>query len=117
MDTDVLGLFLVYFVNHIPTYVVWGIGIIISILRRRKHPQVSLLTILSLIVFMISGIAQPYITFWYQYKLMEGVYYAKEVGFYLGIMSMFSSLIHSVIWVLLLIAIFGWRDSSGENTT
>ena len=54
MDIELLKNFLVLLVDEVPIYLVWVIGIVISIAQRKKHPQVSLLTSISLIIFMIA---------------------------------------------------------------
>ena len=93
---------------QIPTYIVWLIGAILCVVHWRKHSAVSALTLIALVLFFLQsfvgdvlGIALPLV-------LRGDVSLLGTLLTIRGIVQVFVSLI---AWVLILVAIFGWRET------
>lgn len=107
---------LLKYLNLFPLIFVWLIGLILSIYYWRRHPVVSMLVAISLIILLIERFVRIYLGFWLPYQInqfgltgAQGTLIGKSIN-------IFESLINAGVWSLLLMALFGWRKSSLPQT-
>jgi hypothetical protein len=91
----------------LPCLAVWLIGAAICLARWRRHPTVSLLALVALILFGLSSIVVYTSFFW-----MPAHFDPGEMNFYLTMFGLLESSINAIAFALLLIAVFGWRNPS-----
>jgi hypothetical protein len=89
-----------------PVYVTWLVGIGIAIARWKKHPRVSLLTVLALSLSLVISIFNGMLVIALPMQLR-----ASEISAALAVLGVCSSLIYMVLWGMILAAIFGWRPT------
>ena len=51
-------------IPQLPLLVTWGVGISLSLIFWRRHPQVSLLTIAALAIFLGQTLLSSYVNVW-----------------------------------------------------
>jgi hypothetical protein len=93
-----------------PLFLIWLAGIVLAVIRWRKHPRVSLLAVIALVIIFIETIINTSLGMWLPLMLTEQGMNSNQVGTILSVWRCISSLVGLVIWGLLLAAIFGWRD-------
>ncbi len=88
----------------------WAVGIALSITRWRRHPNVSLFTIIGLSVFVLTSLLSLSIGAW----SIAAVTYGDLEPAQLAGVSLANSVIYSILgaigWSLVLTAIFRWSD-------
>ena len=91
----------------LPLYVVWLVGLVLSMVHFKKNPKVFLLTLIAMAGFLVTS---PVFTF--LNTRMPMIWHARgmsssQVGTIFAILNITHSLISTGLWVLLLVAIFG----------
>jgi hypothetical protein len=102
--------YLAVYLVQLPLYLVWLAGIILSIVFWKKHPTVSLLSLIALVGLLIISIVGVYASTWLPIALRSQGMSTGRIGVELGIISIVSSLFSTAFWILLVIALFGWRN-------
>ncbi len=97
-------------VTHLPFLLVLVVGIVLSIVRWSAHPKVSMLSLLAFAMMLVSVIARMGYLFWLIGGQDSGMA-ATQTRHVLTWINLSMSLFDLVGWVLLLIALFGWRRS------
>ncbi len=98
------------FLTRIPVILVMLTAIILAIVFWRKHPNVSLFTVIGCGGNLILNLVGTYISTWLPMTLSNrGISYS-EISVFLGIWSIASSILNMVFWGLIIAAIFGWRN-------
>jgi hypothetical protein len=95
---------------QLPVILIWLIGQILSLVFWRRHPKVSLLTFIAMIGFLIVSIIGTYLNIWLPLTLRERGLAISQIGIALTVSGLINSFVSAVFWVLLVIAIFGWRS-------
>lgn len=97
-------------VTHLPFLLVLVVGIVLSIVRWSAHPKVSMLSLVAFAMMLIRVIARMGYLFWLIGGQDSGMP-AYQTHRVLTWINLSLSLFDLVGWVLLLIALFGWRTS------
>lgn len=103
---------LLNYLNLFPLILVWLVGLILSIYFWRRHPVVSMLVAISLIILLAERFMRIYLGFWLPYQINHFGLTGAQSTLISKSISIFESLINAGVWSLLLIALFGWRKSS-----
>ena len=111
MTSSTLLSILVELLWALPGLCVSLVGIRVAVHRWRRHPAVSGLVVTSLGMMIAVNLAQRIGTRLIVNQINWGGWDAESIGLYLGIVGMVALPVRAVAWVLLLIALFGWRDS------
>ena len=91
-----------------PVYLAWLVGAILALVRWHRHPRVSLVMLLATALFIL-GMLLGVASFWVISQQVASGWSAREVGYAAGIINLVRSLLNTIAYTLLLIAVFGWR--------
>jgi hypothetical protein len=100
----------------VPNMLVLLIGIAVAALRWQRHPRVSLLAIIALLVTLLLDIGSTLFSTIVPISMMRAGESASRVGMVVGSVTVLLRLISAGCWVLLLVALFGWRDSTSARS-
>ena len=109
MDTISIILLKSFLLDQIPVFVVWLAGIVLALVRWKRHPKVSLLTIIAFVIFFAEMLFVFYLDVWKLQTLSANLEFVSTV------INIIESLMTAAAWGLLLVAIFGWRSEKGKN--
>ena len=114
MDTDLLPEMLVRIFRWLavqsPVMLVWVGGIVFAMTRWRRHPMVSLLTVVALLGLLLTTIAAVCISAWLP-RLMGELDPERAETIY-HMFWAFVSALRAVAWGAILVALFGWRTTA-----
>jgi hypothetical protein len=97
-----------------PVFIVWIVGIVLSMATWRKHPQVSLLALVGFVIQLFQSSAG--ILFYYWLSTQSGVFgmSSQQFGMVFSIVNFAQICLSAVAWALILFAIFRWRNPSNR---
>ena len=100
-------------ITHLPFMLVFVVGIILAIMRWSIHPRVSLMALVAFGLLLLSSIAKMGYLFWLIGGQESGLSFvnARALMTWINLAVMMLELIG---WVLLLLAVFGSRQSSDK---
>lgn len=109
-----ISLLLTNLLTRLPMLFVLLFGVIFAIIRWKKHPAVSI------IVCVLFGIELLLLTPLQFLNVYLPVFMRNEIGManlslISGILSWTGVAINGIAWVLVLVAIFGWRSASSNT--
>jgi hypothetical protein len=93
---------------YLPFLLVYVAGIILSLVRWSIHPRVSILSITAFSILLLCLITNMGLTFWLIGGQSSGLDMARRAMF-LQWVHLTMACFNFIGWVLLLIALFGWR--------
>jgi len=96
----------------LPIYLTWLVGAILALARWQRHPKVSLVMLISAVVFILGLLIQVAGYYWATNVVLTGGGSIEEVRWLLLALALVNSLFTTTGAVLLLVAVFGWRDAS-----
>ena len=99
-----------------PAFIAWIVGIILAAARWRKHPNVSLFTVISLSIFVLVALIGAFVNAGTMAAVSRGDLDAAQIGVVFMVSGILFSLLDAVAWALLLMAIFRWRDADNPDT-
>lgn len=100
------GLALGSFLGMLPLYIVWLVGLVLSLVHWKKNPKLSLLTLIATAGFLVSSPLFTYLGTRLSLRMHERGWSAAQLGTWHGILSVTHSLVSAGLWVLLLVALF-----------
>lgn len=92
-----------------PLFLVWFLGIILSLIWRQRHPQVSLLVIISSVILVIETFVGTLVTVWLPAYAMQNNWTSSQIGGLFSVIGLIRTLFSAVAWGLILMAVFRWR--------
>jgi hypothetical protein len=95
---------------YAPLFVVWLVGIFVCFATWRKHPRVSLLTFVGLVIQVLQIGAGMLFSFWMSKQYASLGLSSKEAVMVLNISGIVQACLGSIGWVLILLAVFLWRS-------
>lgn len=95
---------------QLPVIAVWIIGLILAFIFWRKHPKVSILTLVAILGFLVILIADTYLNIKIPRLMNERGFTVAQMSSAYAIKSQVSSILSPVFWILLGVAMFGWRS-------
>lgn len=109
MITEILPAIFLQYAAQAPLYLIWLIGIVLATLRMQRHPRVSTLVIIALILFILQSLIGTALSIWLPLTLRDGGLSASDIGSVFAFIGVFQTLVSAAGWICLLIALFGWR--------
>jgi hypothetical protein len=94
-----------------PILLVWLAGFILAAVHWRRHPRVSLLTVIALAIFLVETLVNTYLNLWLPLMLSERGVAAVQIGQLFAAKGILTSIIGAVAWGLLIAAIFSGRPA------
>lgn len=91
-------------VAQLPVYLAWFAGIVAAVINWRKHPRVSLIVVIVVLVFFFESVTATMLNFWLPMNLP-----AETVGTVFFVKGVIQSVLNAVLWALMFVAMFGWR--------
>jgi hypothetical protein len=103
-----LGIVLRNLVVQSPILLVWLAGFGLAVLRWQRHPRVSLLTVIAIVLYFVGASGNAVAGRWLAVALRNlGWVVSGTLGS--AIISFVMAVIKAVAWALLFAAVFGWR--------
>ena len=105
------------FLYYIPYMIVWAVGFILAIVRWQRHPKVSLLAVIAFTIFFMTAMVNSCLRMWlYPWLFGEsgGGLGQTSAVLILSMINLSVALAGAGAWVLVLIAIFGWRETPAQ---
>ena len=94
---------------QIPLFVAWTVAIIFAFATWKRHTAVSLLTLIAAVLFILGALFNVFLSGILPLEL--GVN-ARSISALLGIGRIFTIILETCGWALVIVAIFGWRKRS-----
>lgn len=98
--------------RQFPVTAVWIIGLILCLVFWRRHPKVSLLALVAIIGFLVNLLIDAYLNIKIPMLVNDSGFSTARFNFMLTMKSNISSLVSAVLWILIGVAIFGWRSKT-----
>jgi hypothetical protein len=95
---------------QLPLYLVWLIGLFLALVRWRRHPMPSLLATIAFVLFLVGAMVGTLLFAWVLSQQHDAAWRAEVVGWMISLIALGRTAVSTVAWVLLLIALFGWRS-------
>jgi hypothetical protein len=106
-NSIVLQLLWTQFLPQLPVYLVWLIGMLLALVRWRRHPVPSLLALVAFTLFLMSAMTATLLHVW----VMSEMDLELSRAWMFSLIALGRTAVGTVAWVLLLLALFGWRTS------
>jgi hypothetical protein len=101
------GIALRHLVVQSPILLVWLAGLGLAVLRWRRHPTVSRLTVIAIVLYFVgasgNALANPWLV-----VALRNLGWAVSATLGIEIISFVMAVIKAVAWALVFAAIFGW---------
>jgi len=91
-----------------PILLVWLAGFVVALLRWRRHPTVSLLTVIAIVVYFVAAFSGTVASQWL-FVATRNLGWAVPSWLVTSIAGFVLALLKALAWGLLLAAVFGWR--------
>ncbi|HEY3289527.1 MAG TPA: hypothetical protein VGK87_05305, partial [Anaerolineae bacterium] len=98
---------------QIPLIVAWLVAIVLSIVYWKRHPAVSLLTMVAMLFFIVASLVASTLTGVVPFML--GIA-ARTSLLLVSIGRVITVIIQTCGWIMLIIALFGWRRKPDAPT-
>jgi hypothetical protein len=98
---------------QVPVFLVWLVGLVLALVRWKRHPKVSLLTCIAFVMFFAEIPFFFYLYFYIDWMMLVP---STSLEFVSTVINIIESLISATAWGLLLVAVFGWRSEQGKTT-
>ncbi|NOK59037.1 MAG: hypothetical protein GFH27_549349n32 [Chloroflexi bacterium AL-W] len=109
-DTSIIAPLLFNLLTQTPLFLVWGVGLVVAFLRWQRHPRVSLLLVIALIGLGLDAIIGTSLSIWLPIAHMQSGWNVEQLGWMMGSVSVLRVLFGSVLWGLILVAVFSGRQ-------
>lgn len=110
VDTSIIPSILFNLLIYTPIFLVWGVGLVIALLRWQRHPRVSLLLVIAIIGLGFDTIIGTVLTTWLPMAYMQSGWEVEQLGWVLGFVGILRTLLGAVFWGLILVAVFSGRS-------
>ena len=110
--TSILSILIV----QLPLILVWVIGLVLAIIRWKRHPRASLFTLIAITGLMILSLAGSLLSVWLPVMIRTGGWDVSRIGVINTAVGFVRSLLAAILWGLLLAAIFGKRNENDQET-
>jgi hypothetical protein len=95
---------------QLPLLLVWLVGIVLAVTRWQRHPKVSLLALIALVLALLETILNGFLSMWIPVMFTEQGMTPAQIGTAFAVWRFIASIMGAVVWGLVLVAIFRWRD-------
>ena len=113
MNNFAITMFLTYLSPELPFFAIYLIGLVLAVVRRKRHPSVSILAGTYFSFKMIFSVLDMWYIVYTTYYITQGHNFSEYVEMR-ATLSALDFLFGIFLFVVLLYAVFGWRD--GQKT-
>ncbi len=106
---DFLGAIVRSLIIQSPLFLVWLVGALIALVRLPKHAGVSVLLLIGFALMFFGSIGSAVAYAWLPQLMAARHGVVEHVQLIYGAVGFANCLLHAVGWVLVLVAVFGWR--------
>lgn len=99
----------------LPIILIWITGIVLSTINWKRHRQASLFTLMASVLLLVVALVRPFIFLILRSYMVGGNWTADAYTNAVRIVSLGLTLVSGLGYILLLIAIFRWRDMPPRN--
>ncbi|MFP4345427.1 MAG: hypothetical protein ACLFU8_12100 [Anaerolineales bacterium] len=117
MQLQPIGAALGQYLLLLPLIIVWIVGIVIALTSWQKHPQISLYAVIGLGLLLLRGLVVTGVNVWLPISMYRRGMDVTRIGVISTVVGVVSALVASVGWVLILLAIFRYRNGHREVAT
>jgi hypothetical protein len=103
---NTLWITLAQLLPQLPFYLAWLAGMVVALVTWQRHPMVSLLTLIALALFALLALGGTLGFVW----VVNQSGGAAERAWLLSAIGLVRAVVGTAAWVLLLVAVFGWRQ-------
>ncbi len=96
-------------ITQLPIMSVWSVGIVVALVFWRRHSRVSTLTLIACAGFLIVAVSETFAQITVLDLIRDGRLNAGQFEGILAIINIVTAFMYTILWILVLIAIFGWR--------
>ena len=101
------------FLVQLPVVLVWLVGLILALIFWKRHPRVSLLTVIAILGLLILSFLGTYLNIALPVTLHSRNNLSfSQLTMTLAVVNIIISVFSAILWGLLVAAIFGWRKSA-----
>ncbi len=100
------------YAHSIVYYIIWLGGIVYAAVNRRKHPRTSLFAGIALGILLLVNLLSTMMSFYFQHQHSAGDLSMTEFVRMQNLLSLCTFPFSILGWLLLLVAIFGWKNVS-----
>jgi hypothetical protein len=93
-----------------PLILVWVIGIVLAFSRWQRHPRVSQFTLIACAAMIANIVVGRFLTIGLPITMRDSGWTTSQIGLIYAAIGIVSALIAAAAWIMILCAIFGWRD-------
>ena len=95
--------------TEIPLLLVWLTGLSLALIFWKRHPRVSLITVIAIGVFLVITPVEVFLNLWLPlYFDHQGMGF-QQIALIYNLKAILQAIISAGLWTLVLAAIFGWR--------
>lgn len=99
---------------QLPLYITWLVGIVLALVRWKRHPRVSLMTVIALTSMLVLTIAFTSDNLWLPFLIKNLGLGPIDIGPILLIRIIPEFILLPGVWIVLLAAIFGGRKPKAQ---
>jgi hypothetical protein len=99
-----------------PSLIVWLVGIGLALARWRRHPRVSLLSLIAFAVLIVATTTGRFLITWLPLTMQESGWTMAQIGSASVAISAATTMVNTLAWILVLCSIFGWRAGQQQQS-
>lgn len=99
----------------LPIILIWMAGIVLSTINWKRHSQASLFTLMASVLLLLVAVIRPFMFLILRRFLAGGNWTAASYTNAIRTVGFGLTLVSALGYILLLIAIFRWRDAPRRN--
>ncbi len=99
------------YVVQLPVLIVWLVGIVFALVRWPRHPRVSLMAMVAILLALVASVGGQWLNVWVPLLLQAWRMNVVTIQGVQAVLAGLMGLVLAASWAVLLLAMFGWRDA------
>ena len=91
---------------ELPVTLVLLVGIVLSLVHWRRHPAVSVMSLIAFLGFIIVNIINTSLNIWIPLSFQERDLSSSQIGIFFAVKNIITSFVIALLWILVMISIF-----------
>jgi hypothetical protein len=110
-----VAVFATGYLNHLLVAIAWLVAAVLAVVNRRRHPKVSLLTFIAVSILFVDSLVSTFLSTTFPLMVDQRGGLLRESWTVLTAGFLVLSVFRAAAWIMLIIAIFGWRSQSEHS--